>query len=134
MPTPQSTEALGRSHLIRPPDFAATEELLVAFSETAKRPGSAQLRVWSAMLGICTRLGRDSGADYAAHRFDVLAYGGEVYSWLRKQGMSPAEIATAAGPVLTVLAESAFPRASEVEAAAGNSVGSVASSTALPSS
>ena len=121
MVTVQSITLLGRSHAIALPDFAAREELMVALGETQARAGSARLRAYAAALGLCTRLGRESGADYAGHRFDALAYGGAVYSYLREQGATPADVATAAVPLAAILAESTFPRQAEVDTAMGKS-------------
>jgi hypothetical protein len=118
---------LGRSHAITLPDFAAAEELLAALGETKDGAPSRRLRAMSAIVGLCTRIGRESGADYAAHRFDALAYGGEVYGWLRAKGAKPADIATAAMVILGPLSESLFPREQEVTDAMGKSAVDVAS-------
>jgi len=121
MGDPIHVELLGRSHAVTLPDFAAREELVVAYSEAHGKRGVAALRVYSAALGLCTRLGKESGADYAKHRFDVLSYGGEVYGWLRKQGLDPVDIGKAGAPIIVALSEALFPRQDEVETAAGNS-------------
>lgn len=130
---PLKVALLGRDHTVTLPDFAAREELLIAYGENRHRKGVAVLRVYSAMLGLCTRLGRESGADYARHRFDVLAYGGEVYGWIRQRGGSPADLATAAAPLLAALSENLFPSDAEVAGAAGNSEGGAARQTEPPS-
>ena len=111
---------LGKDHAITLPDFTAREELLVAYHEGNTRKGITLLRAYSAILGLCTRLGRSCGADYGKHRFDALAYGGEVYGWLRQQGATQADIAAQAIPVLTLLVEKSFPTVAEVETAKGN--------------
>lgn len=116
----QRIELLGDKHAVILPDFAAREELAVAWGQARDRGGIALLRVLSAALGLCTRLGRQAGADYAKHRFDVLAYGGEVYGWLRSKGATPAEVRDAAMPVLVQVVRATFPTDDEVEAAAGN--------------
>ena len=112
---------LGRVHVVSMPDLAACEELLAAIGETRGRTGSARLRAFAACLGLCTRLGREAGADYAALRFDPLAYGGAVYSYLRTQGADHASIATAAVALLAPLGDAAFPRKTEVDDAMGKS-------------
>ena len=132
MTEPTKVDLLGRSHAVVMPDFAAREELVVAYGEAMRRKGVALLRVYAAALGLCTRLGREAEADYGAHRYDVLSYGGAVYSYLRGQGVSTQDLAAAAGPVVVAVLSATFPRAAEVEAAAGNSEGSAATSTALP--
>lgn len=123
MPDIVKIELIGRSHAVVLPDFAAREELVMALSECARKRGIALLRVYSAMVGLCTRVGRDSGADYATARYDVLGYGGAVYGWLRAQGASPAQIGAAATVIAPLLTESLFPRQEEVDAALGNSAG-----------
>lgn len=111
----------GRKHAVIMPDFAAREELLVAYGGARDRGGVALLRVYAAAIGLCTRLGREAGADYGAHRYDVLAYGGAVYGWLRQGGASVKLIAELGGPLIVSVSESLYPRQSEVDAAAGNS-------------
>lgn len=120
---PLSVSLLDKKHAVTMPDFSAREELVVAYGEAQSRKGVALLRVYAAALGLCTRLGAQSGANYAKSRFDVLAYGGEVYSWLRAQGLTATQIAQAAVPVVVAVTEATFPRESEVTSAAGNSEG-----------
>ena len=121
METPITIEALGRRHHVRLPDFAAREELAVAYSEACRRRGVTLLRACAAILGLCTRLGTEAGADYARHRFDALSYGGEMYSWLRQQGMTPADVTTQAILVLGPLTQALAPREEEVVARLGES-------------
>ena len=132
MTEPIKVNVLGRSHAVVLPDYAAREELVVAYGEAMRRKGVALLRVYAAAVGLCTRIGREAEADYAAHRFDVLAYGGAVYTHLRGAGLAAADLAAAAGPILVAVMEATFPRAVEVEAVAGNSGGSAATPTELP--
>lgn len=117
---------LGEKRAVFMPDFAAREELMVAYGEALKKQGVAKLRVYAATLGLCTMLGRKAGADYARARFDVLAYGGEVYSWLRGQGATVEQIAEAAIPVLTEVSQALYPSETEVRAEVGNSEGGAA--------
>lgn len=49
-------------------------------------------RVWAAAVGLCWAGPRRLRADFVRSRFDVLAYGGEVYDELRSRGASGAEI------------------------------------------
>lgn len=114
---------LGRQRTVTLPDFAAREEIAAAYGEALKRGGIALLRVYAAGIGLCTGAARDSGASYAKHRFDLLSYGGEVYGWLREQGMSPKEIATVGVTIVETVSTALFPRKSELEEAAGNSAG-----------
>jgi hypothetical protein len=102
------------------PGFAAREEIMVGYGEVSKRGGVALLRVYAAALGLCTRLGKEAGADYAACKYDLLTYGGTVYGYLRENGVSPKDIATAAVPIILAISEATFPRQQEVDEAAGN--------------
>lgn len=117
---------LGRSYAVTLPDYAAREELVSAYGEASKRGGSALMRVYAALLGLSTRIGRESGADYAAARFDVLAYGGAVYGYLREKGAAPKDVAAAAMPVLVAIVEATFPKQTEVDEALGKSPAGVA--------
>lgn len=121
----------GETHAVTVPrDFAICEELVVAYSGAVQRGGVSALRAGAAILGLCTRLGRLSGADYAAHRFDALAYGGEVYGWLRRSKRCEiGEIGRAASAIFPRLLEATFPREAEVEGALGNSEGSAVART-----
>jgi hypothetical protein len=123
MAEPEFVLVLNRQRAILFPDFAAREELVVAYGEALKRRGVALLRVYSAAIGLCTNATKESRADYQKHRFDVLSYGGEVYGWLREQKMSPSEISTAGVKIVEALSAVLFPRESEVKEAEGNSGG-----------
>jgi len=107
---------LGAEHTFLLPPCAEREELAVAFSDANKRGGMARLRVYSAALGLCTRVGRQSSVDYASCKCDPLVYGGRVYGWLREQGASAADVAEAAVPVLTAVMEALAPREAAIEA------------------
>lgn len=123
MDEPVKVTLLGRPHAVVMPDFATREDLVVAYGEARNKRGVALLRVYSAALGLCTRLGRESGVDYTSHRFDALSYGGEVYGWLRGAGVSQGDIAEQAIPVIVAVAEATFPRQAEVDVARGKSEG-----------
>jgi hypothetical protein len=123
MSEPIKVSILGGSYGVGMPDFAAREEMMIAFGDARNKRGTTLLRVYSAALGLCTRLGKESGASYQKSGFDVLNYGGEVYGWLRQQGVTPADIATAAIPVIIRVSEETFPRQDEVVEAVGNSEG-----------
>lgn len=105
---------LGREYKVKlPPQFAVVEELVLAHGE-AHGNDSRTLRVFGAILGISTDLGREAKADYVKARFDVLAYGGAVYSYLREKGATPAQVYSAGISLLPTLQARAFPRAAEV--------------------
>lgn len=114
----QSITLLGRDWPITLPDFAARDELAAAWSESASTGQARILRVCAAVLGLLTPLGREAKADYLRARCDPYAYGGAVYSWLRAQGVTPGDIAAATTGPMSILAESLFPRESEVSASA----------------
>lgn len=115
----QTVNLLGREYKVKlPPQFAVVEELVLAWGETEGNH-SQRLRVCGAIVGICTDLGREARADYVKARFDVLAYGGAVYGYLREKGVPPAEVASAGVSLIGALAERAFPREAEVVARAG---------------
>lgn len=117
-------ELLGRKHHVTPPDFAACEDLMVCWSSAATRGGIPLMRVAAAHIGLCTRLGRDAGGRYDSTttvQYDLAGFGGTVYGYLRKRGVSVAEIMAAAQLLLPVVTQAAAPRESEVEEAAKNS-------------
>lgn len=106
---------LGKSYPIKvPPQFAVREELVFAYGDAAGTV-SKQLRAASAVLGLCSPLGVEAGADYVKARFDVLAYGGAVYGWLRQRGAKPVDILTEAAPIADWIASQVFPREDEVK-------------------
>lgn len=117
----EQIELLGRKHGVLLPDFATREELVASFAATTSRGGTAVLRCYAALIGLCTRIGRESGADYAAHRFDPLAYGGQVYGWLREQDVSVANIGTVGIRLLNMVVLETFPRKAETDDALGKS-------------
>lgn len=119
-------ELYGERHaVVVPQDYAVVEEIIVAYTGATQRGGVAAQRVYAAIVGLCTRVGRSAGADYAAHRFDVLAYGGAVYGWLRREKKCDIpSIGRAAATVYPLLLAAAFPREEEVAAELGKSGGS----------
>lgn len=130
---PARVTLLGEQHAVVLPDFATREEIAVAYVDAQKAPPNVQLRALSAAIGLCTRIGRRAGADYAAHNFRVLAYGGEVYSHLRTAGATPAQIAEAATAIMRLVTDGLWPRRAEVQAELGNSGGGAGPGTAPPS-
>lgn len=111
---------LGRKHAVTMPDFAAREDVIVRYGATSKKGGVPLLRCYAAALGLCTRLGRESGADFAACSYDILGYGGQVYSYLREQGCSAAQIAEAALPVVAAIGQATYPRQKDLDEAEKN--------------
>lgn len=99
------------------PDFATREELVCAWYEAGDGEGThmALRRAAAAAIGLCTSTGRKAKADYGASGCSVLVYGGKVYNWLHEQKVETADIVTAGGELIRLCADSAFPRASEVE-------------------
>lgn len=130
---PVRVTLLGEQHALVLPDFATREEIATAYVDARNAPANVQLRALSAAVGLCTRIGRHAGADYAAHGFRVLSYGGEVYSYLRSNGATPAQIAEAAATIVRAISDGLWPRRQEVQAELGNSEGGAAPGTAPPS-
>lgn len=120
MEAPKSIALLGQSHAVTMPDFATREELFLAYGETYERGGVPLLRAFAAAIGLCTRIGRLAQIDYAATKYDVLGYGGQVYSWLREKGVSQAEIRDLGLPLILQIHAGLFPRKDERDAALGN--------------
>jgi hypothetical protein len=107
-------EILGKPHTVKlPKQFAVKEELVVAYVESAGST-SARQRVCAAVIGICTDIGAEARADYVKARFDVLAYGGAVYGYLREKGVEMEDVPKAAAPILRELEAAAFPRKEEL--------------------
>ena len=110
---------LGSDHTVVLPDMATREDLYHAYLDASKKKGITIFRVLAAAIGLCTRIGGDkhANADFSGHRFDVLAYGGEVHSWLREKEVAHDLIVTAAQVIFELIAKSLFPRQSEIESA-----------------
>jgi hypothetical protein len=121
--TVESVTLFGRVLKVALPDFAACEELNQAYWEATRKKGAPSLRrVYAAVLGLCCT-GKAGASDYARHEFSVLAYGGQVFDELRKQGMTYEELVEVARPLVLLVIESTFPKKAEVDAALGNSKG-----------
>lgn len=116
MDAPKTVTILGPQEVRIPPQFAVREELILAYNDAGSF--SARQRVNSAVIGLCTPLGKAAKVDYVRARFDVLAYGGAMYGYLREQGASMADVATAAKPILEYLDKLLFPSEAEVVAEA----------------
>ena len=120
MAMPPTIELLGSQHVTALPDFAAREEAVAAWSTHASAGDQRIMRVAGAVIGLCSpSIAAQAGASYARHGFDVLAFGGAVYGWLRGQGLEVGAIVAAARPLVDELAEALAPREAEVDAQAG---------------
>lgn len=122
---PVKVKLLGREHTVVLPGFAEREELATARHEvaTAKLAPFAKFRRLAAAVGLCTRIGRESGQTLSAHGWDLLSYGGAVYGWLREHGAEPKDLVAPGFACMEACAGNLFPRKSEVDAAVGNSEG-----------
>lgn len=125
---PESVEILASQHPIVLPNFTAREELVCAHA-VHKDDGMALRRVYGAVLGLCTSLGAASRASFARSKFDVLAYGGDVYGYLREQGAAIEDLVEAGAAILVPLAIELFPREEEVADRAADFPEDVAPST-----
>ena len=119
--TPIYIEILGERHIVTLPGFTEREEVFAADVDVsrAKDPGLRRLRSLAAAIGMCTRIGRRSGASYKDHGFDPLSYGGALLSQPR-------------GHLMAAVSDGLYPRAAEVEDEAGKSEGGEESRTASP--
>lgn len=123
---------LGESHTFLLPDWAAREELAIAYADLIRRVDQVEgatihpqlLRIYSAAIGLCVdRIGRrakeaDARTDYLKCGCMPLEYGGRVYGFLRGAGASPAEIQDAGLRCLEQIGNALSPRRAEVEEAA----------------
>lgn len=109
-----SIKLAGKEWAVTLPDFAAREEIALAWHEAAsKSDGAALRRVAGAAIGLCTGVGKRTGVTFAGT--GLLMYGGAVYSWLREQREGIPTVMEMGGQVVALCAESVFPREAEVE-------------------
>ena len=117
----------GRTHAMRASSFCEREDLTIAAAAHVYRttPGGASYRtgmpaarVCAAAIGLCTRVGAELGLTLAGAGYDVMAYGGAVYSALREQGTGLDEIVSGGRALLESVITQTFPRAAEVKAQA----------------
>lgn len=133
MAIPGTITLLGAQHPVSLPSFGTREDLVLAWGKHGNDLETNARRVYAAAVGACTGIGAQAKASVSGSQYDVLAYGDRVYSYLREQGASVADIVEAGAPLLTAMAEALFPRASEVEEAVGFSEGGAARQTSPPS-
>jgi hypothetical protein len=108
-------KAAGKDWPVTLPDFADREDIVLAWhAALAASDGAALRRVACAALGLSTGIGRQSGAAWTGT--GILLYGGAVYSWLRGQKMTIAEVVAAGTEVVNMLSADLFAREAEVEA------------------
>lgn len=100
------------------PDYATRQDLAVAWAENSENV-MALRRVAAAAVGLCTRVGRLSKADYGRCKCDPLVYGGAVFSYLHEQGVTMEDTMRAGMAILSGLALSMAPSEPEVEERAG---------------
>lgn len=116
MSVPTTITLMGRDWPVTLPDYAIREELVLCWGEHAEKGGMGLLRAYAALLGMCTPIGRVSGANYAVAKCVPLVYGGPVYGYLMEHGATKKAIVEAALPLATSLAEVLFPREADVAA------------------
>lgn len=115
----ETVAILGRQHVASLPNFAARESLVLAAYEWSDAADHRGYRIYAAAIGLSTGLGRAAKADFARSKYDILTYGGDVYSWLREQGATAVQIVEAGLPLVRSYAEAIFPRQAEVEEVVG---------------
>ncbi len=124
---------LGRKHIADLPSFGQREELVhLWFASSESGNWSRAARVSAAAIGLSCGIGAQSGTTWAKSGADLMVYGERVYSYLREQGASVEDVATAALPLLQEMTTALFPREKEVDAAAGFSEGGAVGQTSPP--
>lgn len=73
---------------IRPPSLQS----VIVDLQLELTTGRGSHRVWAACVGLCWGGPKAPRADFAKHRFDVLAYGGAVYDELIARGIPGGDI------------------------------------------
>lgn len=114
---PETCEILGRRYVAARPDFATAEELVAQLAgvDLTDAAGVGRVhRIAAAVLGCCTQIGTAAKADWVKSGCNALRYGGQVYSWLREQGVNPMQICEAARPFTVALKQIVFPRDVEI--------------------
>lgn len=96
---------LGRSHAVAaPPSIIEQEELYLAWRDARKSRGGRGIpRAAAALVGMCTRIGREAGVSYAECGCDPVVYGGRIYDWLRTQPNGVDGLVAAADAISPVL-------------------------------
>lgn len=107
---------LGERHSVSLPGFAEREELINEWASVETNGPLASLRLAAAAIGLCTRVGRRVKASYTKMGCSPLAYGGEVYGFLRESGATPEEIGEAGVICLKELRAALAPREPDVAA------------------
>lgn len=110
------------------PDFVVRQELTTAWVECGE-DYMALRRVCAAAVGLCTRVGKLSRADYARHNCNVRSYGGAVYNYLHDQGESLETVMRAGYAILAHIAEQMSPSKEEVDGRVGFTDPAAADST-----
>lgn len=127
-----TVEILGKQHVATLPSFGVREELCVLWAQAGQDGGHKALRVYAAAVGLSCGVGSLARADIRKSGWDLLAYGDAVYSYLREQGASSSDVVQAGVLLLTEMAGDIFPRAQEVDDAAGFSEGGEDGSISSP--
>lgn len=102
---------------VQPPaSFAEREDAVMAWVEAGKSQAKIR-RVYGALVGLCyPAIAKAAGVDWRACDYDAQKFGAAVYDHLRGQGVTLADIATAAGTLLGACLETRSPREDEVKA------------------
>lgn len=115
-------QLLGRKHHVTMPMFAVREEFAQAWLKVENAPVEdvhLKLRLFCAAIAMSTRIGRmaeEKRITYAGADYQVLTYGGQIYSWLREELKVSVEDITAAGKICRdELLATLYPRKTEVD-------------------
>jgi hypothetical protein len=118
---PATLALLGKQHVTRLPSFGVREALVVSAARLAEDDGDDVRFLWvlAAIVGACSGIGALAGGSFARDGYDVLRYGERVYSYLREQGASGADIGKAGAALLEPMSRTLMPGEEEVKAAEG---------------
>lgn len=95
-----------------PSGFTSCEEWREMLRDSSEAQG---FRVMGSAIGLTTRVARDSGITLEKCGYKMLAYGGEIYGWLRQQGATNDELLIAAPICYRVLMPAKPPSEAEVK-------------------
>lgn len=112
-----TVKLLGIDHAISLPPFAEREDIAISYSTESKHP-RRQSRALTAALGLCVPEYSMGGVSLLEDLdFDIVKYGGRVYSAAMARGVKREDILTASVECYRVVCESLFPRAEAVDKA-----------------
>ena len=94
-----------------PSGFTSCEEWREMLRDSTEPQG---FRIMGSAIGLTTKVARDSGITLEKCGYKMLAYGGEIYGWLRQQGATNEELLAGAPVCYRVLMPVRPPTEAEV--------------------